>query len=569
MRSPSLLQISLAVALLCTPTLARGQEPQIDDQFDDPIDHQLDDREARAAAAREAGLADLRGEPGADPQGFEICAMTYLEVYNDVQDHAHADTLLSRAADCSLAAGMAGQAIQIWTTLLDRYPESAHAESTLLELAGTYASIAEYEHAATRLEQFAKRYAKHEQTPAALQNAYLFRVGLSQRDQAMRDLADYERLYSRSSDKQAAPIFWSRRDLLDSVKAQRKHALDYIARYDQAGGLDRLVVAHAVVAQIDWRQSCREPLLLDTCISIEREPARPSTPGIAAADAARVRAALAEQSGKPDRRTRYRRPARCGSPNHGLITVHRRDAKLAASAQQRIDELMRLVNDAIRAMPEHDARRLDGFGDAWGMAMVYRADQKYEELLAITFPDDLDFYTDRQLRDSGVMEWERKYKEQVDRYRESIKRLRAYLTSKLGLLRELEKRYGEVRATSSPYWMITAAGRVGLAYQSFGDQLLRAAPPRSLQGEVQVQAYCKALSDHAQPIVDQALAAWEYCVARSTESQFFTPTSRMCETFAAELDPRRYPATVELFGQSVYADTRMTTTGLLADPGEN
>jgi tetratricopeptide (TPR) repeat protein len=136
------------------PTLARGQEPTVDD------------REARAAAAHEAGLAG-------DPEGFETCAKTYLEIYNDEENHDHPDALLWSAGACSLAAGLAGQAIQVWTVLLDRHPQSEYAKPALLELAGFYAVIAEYEQAATRYEQYAKLYGKDGDTPGAFENAYL------------------------------------------------------------------------------------------------------------------------------------------------------------------------------------------------------------------------------------------------------------------------------------------------------------------------------------------------------------------------------------------------------------
>src|SRR5690606_8273651 len=142
-------------------------------------------------------------------------------------------------------------------------------------------------------------------TPDALQNAFLYRVGLSQRELALADLDRYERLYARKHAERAAAVFWTRQQLLDDDAARREHAVDYLARYRSKGGLDRLIVAEVTIAQIDWRRSCPEPLLHDLCVSIERH------------DKSLV-------------------PHRCELPQYTTVTVHKRNAKLAQQAQERL-----------------------------------------------------------------------------------------------------------------------------------------------------------------------------------------------------------------------------------------
>lgn len=229
-----------------------------------------------------------------------------------------------------------------------------------------HAGIADYEASAQHYEQFATQHPDDPRVPDALHNAYLFRVGLDQRDAAKRDLVAYERLYEYD-DKTAAGIFWSQHDLFDSWKDQRRHALDYLVSYDLDGGIDRAIVAEATIAQIDWRRSCRRPLLLDSCITIERESPPPSPA------------------------PRFRRPARCGLPTQGIVTVHPRDAKLASAAQTRFEKVLKLARSKQLAVPEDDPRRKQDFRDAWAMAMVYQADEQYEEFLRLEPPTDLEF----------------------------------------------------------------------------------------------------------------------------------------------------------------------------------
>jgi len=250
-----------------------------------------------------------------------------------------------------------------------REPEPELDDDTLHELAQAHANTAEYEQAATHFEQFAKQAGEDVRAPEALQNAYLFRLGLGQRDAAKRDLVAYQHLYEpdqRDDPEKVAQIFWSQHDLLDSTKDQRKHAIAYLANFEEEGGLDRALVAEAVIAQIDWRRSCPKPLLMDSCISISRE---------------------AMPSAKP------KRPERCGLPSQSIVTVHRRNSKLAAAAQERFEKIDKLAARGKNIdILEGDRPRLERFKAAWAMAIVYRADAQYEEFLALELPDDLDFY---------------------------------------------------------------------------------------------------------------------------------------------------------------------------------
>ena len=543
---------ALATYAIAARAQAQDPQPELDPQG------QL---EAQARAQFEAGRAG-------DRAGFEACAKLYLEVYNTYDEHKHADTLLWQAALCSEAAGALGEAVHIRKILLERYPDSAHASEVLLGLGDSHASIAMYEPAAEYYEQFATRYRKDTRTPAALDNAYLFRIGLEQSDAARRDLAALQKLYATKHVAKAAEYFWSGRELLDSSKQRRQHALDYLDTFEWQGGYDREVVAHAVIAQIDWRRSCREPLLFDACISLERSPAKRGVPGVSALEAAQVEAALAEIAGTPPKP--YRRPKRCGGEVGGVtLTVHKRNAKLAEAAQKRFKLVLRLAKNERKKIdiPENDRVRIEAFKSAQALAMVYRADQEFEAYLALDLPAKLDFYVDGSLRDSGIVGQERLYRDQLVRWNDSLERLGEFFERKAKLGWDLAKDYAEVKGTGSPYWVLAGASRSAMVYETFADQLHLARIPRGLRGQEQVAAYCDALADYAAPLMQQAMAAWEYCTDRSTEFQYFSEFSRECETRQAEHDPHKYPATKELFGESVYAGGRLTSVGLLPESG--
>jgi hypothetical protein len=535
--------------------VARAQEP-----VDAPGEPGFEER-------FEAGMALLEaGRKTRDRDSFERCASVFIELYNEFEASDRADSLLFQAADCSQSAGMIGQAIQLRTALLERHPQSDLAESTLWALAHGYTAVAYYEDAAERYEQYAAQYPKAKQTPDALQNAYLFRVGLSQTDAALQDLGEYERLYARKDPDKAAHLFWARQELLETEVQRRDHALAYLERYGEAGPLDRTLVAEAVIAQFDWRRSCAEPLLFDSCITIERAGKRTWVRGISASDQAKVDRVLAERAGKS-----IKPPKRCGGSGYAVVTVHARKPKLASDAQARLRQILKAIrkHDPIENIPEHDVERRSDFADAWAMAIVYQADADYEAFLRLELPDNLDFFIDADLRDSADLADARRYKAQLARYEDSRRRFGAFIEQKRGLGGDLMQHYAEVKLAGSPHWLFVAAARQGVMYESFADQLEHAKIPQSLRSEGESEVYCEALAEQATPMREQAIMALKYCVERSTEFQFFNEFSRSCEARLAELDPwdDHHPVTNELFGESVYAPTRMRTVGVLPESG--
>jgi TolA-binding protein len=523
----------------------------------------------KGMAFQDSGRAYVKGEPGGDREGFRKCAETFVAVYNEHEDHDKADTLLWNAALCSDAGYMVGQAISLRKILLERHAESQHAKDTLHHLGGSYQAVAYYADAADRYEQFAAKYTKDDRAAEALQNAYLFRVGLGQEEKAMEDLKKYEGLYQRKDPSTAAKIFWSRYDLLKTEREQRTHAEDYLKTYGKRGGLDRQIVAEAVIAQQDWRASCEEELLYDSCMTITRKRAVSAVAEIEKRKRLEERLAKSKKKkdGKEDedeKKKKFKPPQNCGNPTQGIITVHKRDKKKSEAAQTRLTRILKTVGKGIE-IPKDDEKRANDFRNAWGMAMVYKADAKYEQYMQLEMPGDLDFNVEDWKKGSGIPKWEKEYAEQVKKKDDSTKRFSEFYDKKIKLGTELKGEYAVVKNTASPYWVLAAAARTAMVNQNFADQLYRAEVPQSFKTQEQVWAYCDALADQAQPVQDEALAAFTYCIEKSTEYQFFNVFSRLCENEMQQRDADKYPATNEMFGESIYTASQIGRVGVLAN----
>lgn len=520
----------------------------------------------KGMAYREAGVNYVEGKPNGDPEGFAKCAQQFVQVFNDFADHEKADTLLWNAAECSQAAYQVGQAIRLRKALLANFPDSEHAQDSLHYLAGSYQAVAYYPEAAERYEEFAEKYPKDERASEALQNAYLFRLGLGEEEKAEANLTKYEAMYKKKDIETAAKIFWSKNALIETDMAKRKHALEYLKVYGKRGGKDREAVAEAVIGQIDWRKSCDEELLYDSCISVKRSKALSAAAEIEKRKRQARRLARAEEKEEESSgKKRYRPPARCGSATQGVITVHRRDKKDAAAAQNRFKKVLKIASKGVK-LPEDDIQRAEAYRNAWGMALVYSADEDYEEYLRTKMPEDLDFVVEEWKKESGYGPWERQYKEQVKKKADSEKRLVEWRDKKIKLRDAMIEKYAKVKETKSPYWTLAAAARTAMLNQNFADDLYRAQVPDSFKTEDQYFAYCDALADLAAPLEKESLAAFEYCIERSTTFQFFNQFSRLCEEEMQQRDAEKYPATNELFGDSVYTASRIATVPVLEDP---
>jgi tetratricopeptide (TPR) repeat protein len=486
-----------------------------------------------------------------DPEGYVKCANQYLDVWNKFEDHDRADILLFNAARCFEAAFLVGNAIKMRNELLNRYPDSDKYQQTLREVAENYQAIAFYANAAENMEKYADKYTKDDYTSEALQNAYLFRAGLGDEAKAEANLNKYEGLYKKKDPKTAAKIFWSKHDLLDSEEAKIAHAKDYLKSYGRKGGADREAVAHSVIGQGLWRQSCNKSQLYDSCLTVERKKAT----------AGEEERKKAENLRKKTKKKKDDVPKFCGSATQGLITVHSRDSKKAAEAQSHFREVLKIAAKP-PAIEESEAQRIEDYRNAVGMSLVYTADKDYEEYLGVNIPDKLEFFVEDWKKGSGIPKWEKEYKEQLEVRDASMKRFKEFYDRKNELGAKLIKAYLDVKGSGSPFWTLAAAARTAVLSQNFADQLYRAEVPKSIKNEDGYFAYCDALADQAAGPEKMATDAFTYCLQRSTEFQFFNEFSRMCEEELQQRNPDEYPATNELFGSSIYTDSQLDVVGV-------
>lgn len=531
----------------------------------------------KAMTYQDSGKRFVEGEVGGAADGFAKCAEQFLTVFNDFEDHPKADTLLWNSAECLDAAYKVGNSIKVRKTLLELFPESKHAQESLYFLGGSYQAIAYYDQAAQRYEQFAEKYPKDKRSPDALQNAYLFQLGLGNDERAETNLKKYEAIYKKKDVDRAARIFWSKHALIEEDDAKRAHATEYLKTYGTRGGKDRAAVAEAEIAIIDWKRSCKEELLYDSCMSVKRERALSAAEEIEKKrrmEAKLKRAVAAEKrrnkkkDGKDDeddskkKKKKYIPPQRCGSATQGVITVHERDKKLATAAQKRFKKIEAIARKGPK-VPAAEVQRVEAFKNAWGAALVYRADREYEEYLQTTMPEGLDFNVEEYKKESPIKEWAEEYEQQVKTAEESKKRFSDYFEKKSKSLLSLTEQYAKVKATGSPYWILAASARTALLSQNFADELYRAEVPRSFKTEDQYYAYCDALAIQAEPLEKQAVSAFDYCIGRSTEFQFFNTFSRLCEEEMQQRDAEKFPATNEQFGESTYTESRIATVGVM------
>ncbi|MEE9384731.1 MAG: tetratricopeptide repeat protein [Nannocystaceae bacterium] len=519
----------------------------------------------KGMAYKDSGAAYLAGDPNGDPKGFEKCMQQFVDVWNENEDHDKADTLLWNAAECATAAYRIKDAIDLQTALLENYPTSAHAQKTLRYLGESYQAAAMFPESATYFEQYAGKYKKDKFAEQALQNAYLFRLGLGESEKAAENLKQYEAMFKKKNVQMAAKIFWSQhalfgRDGTDNDEV-RGHALEYLKTYGKRGGADRQIVAEAVVAQILWRQSCPKDLLYDSCITIKRKRA------LSAVQEIEKRKRLERKVRKSKGKKKYVAPKRCGEPTKGIVTVHARDKKLANEAQKRFSSVLRLAGKGKVNIPSGDSDRQEAFKNAWGMALVYRADVQYERFLELEMPSGLSFGVEDYKKDSGIPKWEKEYKQQVKNKAESEKRLGAYMAEKVKLMQSLATDYAQVKKSGSKAWLLAAAARTAATHQNFADELDRAPVPSDIiKSEDMFYAYCDEMAKFADPQRAKAIEAYTYCLERSTENKYFNEFSRMCEQEMQQTDADRYPATNEAYGESIYTTSRVAHVDVYTNP---
>jgi tetratricopeptide (TPR) repeat protein len=294
-----------------------------------------------------------------------------------------------------------------------------------------------------------------------------------------------------------------------------KHLRDYIRQFGDKGGADRLVVAHAKIGQILWKQSCPVKEIDGSCIKVVRERA------------------ISTKKQKANKKGITEQPLQCGPESKIKLTVVKRDDK----------KLREALTAFALAAREYEKRGGKTGGEElaaryyYGLAKIADADKEFEAYLDIKFPVGLNF--DRAPEHKAIAA-------------RSLKRFNDWFTQKDKIGGAARAKYGVVLAIKDPASSITAAARIGQIAQNFSDALFTAEIPKDVRtgefADEKVEAFCDALTQKAEPLEATSLEAYGICLSKSTELGWFSDWSKLCERELGQIKPEEYPTASELRG---------------------
>ena len=438
---------------------------------------------------------------------FVECGDAFLDVYNHEVEASDADTMLYNAGVCYEEGRSLGAAKLVYEMLAKLFPKSKLTAHSIVRLGSVYASIAFYREASDKFEEYAKSYAGEDDAFKALNDAVVLRKGVGDDARAIADTMLFIERFGGKRSAMAAQAFFSLNAIYDKQGDSDqivKHLRAYVAKFAEAGGADRLVMAWAKIGQALWQSSCPVKTVDGSCIKVQRE----------AAVAKRMRTKVALQ---------------CGDETKIKVTVVARDDRKSREAMVAFDH-------AIGELDKHNGKT---GGDERGALFFYatsklvKAERDYEQYLALQLPTGLSFD-----------------KNQPALAARSQKRFGDWFKSKLDKGVAIRKQYDAVIALADGPTTIAAAARVGQTLQNFSGQLFRAEIPIDVRtGPYAAEAsesYCDALTEKAEPLETDALNLYQACLNTSKKLGWFSEYSRICERELGQLRPELFPTASEM-----------------------
>ena len=102
-------------------------------------------------------------------------------------------------------------------------------------------------------------------------------------------------------------------------------------------------------------------------------------------------------------------------------------------------------------------------------------------------------------------------------------------------------------------WAIAGAARIGQISQNFADGLYTAEVPKDVRtgkfAEDAWDMYCDTLTEVARPLEERSLAAFSYCLEKSTQLNWFNQWSRLCEKELGQIRPQDFPTASEVHAE--------------------
>ncbi|HJZ87373.1 MAG TPA: tetratricopeptide repeat protein [Polyangia bacterium] len=488
-------------------------------------------------------------------------ANMYVEVFNDASDAPRAAQALFNAGIAFDNARLIGQAIKMRQNLIKLKPNSTEAQKAFYQIGENYHGIAYYQRAAESYEAFAAKYPGEKESADALSNATFFRRGLGDDEKAIADNNLYIKFYGQRKPAEAARVFFSIGAIYEKEKkwdALIRHLQEFLNKYGSKAP-DLQVVAHAQMGLILWRQSCPlQDTQLGACIKIER---------VRAGGAASALAKIAK-----GKKIKIKGKAQCGPETKSHITVAKRGESKAHEAQRHFAQALSLYKSHGKGVAggteAERAARIEVMSDAVAHARFMQAEEVYEKLLALPFPNDLVFSDNPKLKRKNE---------------ESKKKFDAWLKDKGKVLEQARAIYLNVLEFKQANWSIAASARIGQLYQNFADGLFTAPIPSpsdlvsklekagykkdDIQEAVDTfrDKYCDTLQDQADPLEAKAIEGLGKCLEKSTELSWYNEWSGLCEQELNQIKPNEYPMAAELRAEPGYAATRVDEGILIED----
>jgi len=506
-------------------------------------------------------------------KSYKECGISFVAAADTLPEHKDHAQRLYNAGICFQNARLVGQAIKVREELIKDHPKDPLAQRALFQIASGYHQLAYYAEAAKRYEEFADRFPGEGQAFTALGNAYAFRIGLGEFDQAITDMNNFVKYYGDKRPAETASVVFQMSEVYEKQKKTDELAKNleaYLKRWGAKGGIDKQILAHFKLGEIAWTKSCPQEGVNGACMKVERVTMN-----------GKAKALYQINSQIKDRKKKLKEKQRtqCGPPTSSRITVYDRSPKLASEGQKHFGEVFRLwgKGDAEKKLqsqvpnPDEAAARDVFMRFAVAGAAFYQADQVYEQFLKSKFPQGLDFQQPSPYDSKKVAETKKK------KFDDSQKKFLVYLTEKTKLAERLagpsaDKKgmYDFVLDYHVAHWTIAASARIGQVFADFVNQLYTAEIPKDLKeqdewGNRPREIFCDALVDKAEPIESKAVTGYELCLKAATKESWFNEWSTMCEVELNQMQPSEYPLAAEAKPEPGYVSTPITPGALISE----
>jgi len=450
---------------------------------------------------------------------YVACGQAYMDIYNRNPEATENDEVLYNAGVCFEEGKSIGAAIQSFNTLEKYYPNSKVTAKAIARLGKAYGDIAYYDRASDKLEQYAKKYAGEKDAYNAMSDAVFYRKGIGEDAKAIENTKYFIKTFGVKKPQEAANAMFSMGSIYEKQgdgDAVIKHFREYIHQFNDRGGADRLVIAHAKIGQVLWRQSCPVKEVDGSCVKIVRERA------------------ISSKKPKKTKKGTAEQPTQCGPESKIKLTVVKRDER----------KLKEALAAFAAAAKEFDKRGGKTGGDEagaryyYGIAKIAEADKDFEAYLDLRFPFGLNFDPAPEHKAIAA---------------KSRKRFDEWVTQKQKIGGVATTKYTAVLAIKDPANSITAAARIGQISQNFSDALFTAEIPKDVRtgefADEKVEAFCDRMTEVAEPLETRSLEAYGVCLGKSTELGWFSDWSKLCERELGQIKPEEYPTASELRGE--------------------